>query len=224
MKKIILLSVAAIVVLGLVMAGPALLDLYRLQNYIEKSSTADVTDGGPWPRLTDACAGCHGFNGHSQDQRYPSLARQSSEYVAAQLRNFASGQRANPTMGPLAMTLSEVEIKQLSEYFARQPMVGNSTVNVDPGSLEKGRQLVATRSCAACHGDQLMGRGQFPRLAGQGYDYLVEQLDAFAAGTRSEATGAMKAISAAASPDERKAIAAYLASVASSPSVSPNGK
>lgn len=214
MKKVVI-GVLSAAVLLLVLLGRDLLDLVRLMDYIEKSTAASLANGGPWPQLSETCLGCHGFDGSSQDQRYPSLAGQPAAYTAAQLRSFASGQRASQTMGPLAMTLSAEEIEQLSAYYAKQPIQENRSFEPAPALREKGQQLVASRGCAACHGEGLMGRDLNPRLAGQGYDYLVAQLDAFAAGTRSEATGTMKQLAAGASPEERQAMATYLASLAS---------
>ena len=49
--------------------------------------------------------------------------------------------------------------------------------------------------------------------AGQGHDYLLKQLEAFAAGTRTEATGTMQRVAAALSPKDREAVAQYLASL-----------
>ncbi len=211
MKKLILfISLAAIAGL-LVVFGPGFLGLYRLQNYIAASDDAYRADGGPWPHLTDVCIGCHGVKGTSLDQGYPSLAGQPASYVATQLRNFAGGHRANPTMEPLAMTLSDPEIKSLSDYYSKQLAVKNEFFEPDPGLRSKGEKLVIEGSCAACHGAKLMGHDQFPRLAGQGYDYILKQLDAFAGDARIEATGAMKGIAVAMSPEDRKAIATYLA-------------
>jgi cytochrome c553 len=58
-----------------------------------------------------------------------------------------------------------------------------------------------------------MGHDQFPRLAGQGYDYLMAQFRAFASDARTEPTGMMKSISTRTSPADLKAIANYLASL-----------
>lgn len=212
MKKFILFTLAAIVVL-LVVLGPDLLNLYRLQRFVDTSSAAAQADGGPWPSPTDVCTGCHGAQGSTQSQGYPSLAAQPAPYLAAQLRNFAYGQRANPNMGPLSMTLSEAEIKSLSEHFSREPAAENNSFQPDPALREKGRQLVAAGGCAGCHGEHLMGHDQFPRLAGQAHDYLLAQFDEFAADKRSEPSGTMKRIALAASPQDREALASYLASL-----------
>ncbi|MCO4893151.1 c-type cytochrome [Cupriavidus sp. WGtm5] len=215
MKKRILLGAAGAIVAGLLAwFGPDLLGLYRLDRYISASAAAYETNNGPWPHVTDACIACHGVRGNSAHQGYPSLAGQPAPYLAAQLHKFASGERPEPIMGPLAMTMSETEINNLADHFARQPAVDNRTFTPDAVLREKGRQLVAQGNCAACHGGQLMGREQFPRLAGQGYDYLLAQFDAFANGARSDPTGMMKRIATAASAQDRKAMATYLASLA----------
>ncbi|NUO85020.1 MAG: c-type cytochrome [Cupriavidus sp.] len=215
MKKRILLGTAGAIVAGLLAwLGPDLLGLYRLDRYISASAAAYETNSGPWPHVTDACIACHGVRGNSMHQGYPSLASQPAPYVAAQLHKFASAERHNPTMGPLAMTMSETEINHLADHFARQPAVANRTFTPDAVLRERGRQLVASGNCIACHGGQLMGRDQFPRLAGQGYDYLLAQFDAFADGARSDPTGMMKRIAMAASAQDRKAMASYLASLA----------
>jgi cytochrome c553 len=211
MKKFVWLGVCAIIVLLLVILGPAFLDLYRLQSFITASSKADAAEGGPWPRLTDECTLCHGVRGNAQHQAYPRLAGQPAAYLAAQLHNFASGARAAPNMVPLAMTLSDADIQLLSSYFEKQTADANSSFTPDPRMREKGKTLVATLGCAACHGEKLGGHDQYPRLAGQGYDYLSEQLAAYATGTRSEPTGVMKSLTVPLSMEDRKAIATYLA-------------
>ncbi|MCO5397536.1 c-type cytochrome [Ralstonia soli] len=213
MKKLILAGVAAVVAVLLVVFGPDLLALYRLDRYIDASAAAYQADGGPWPHVTDVCFGCHGDKGNSLHQGYPSLAGQPAAYLQTQLHNFASGARSNPNMGPLAMTMGDAQIKDLAGYFSRATPVANHYFKPDPQLRVKGLQLVEAGNCAACHGAQLMGHDQFPRLAGQGYDYILAQFDAFAAGTRSEPTGMMKRIAESASPEDRKAMANYLASL-----------
>ena len=213
MKKTVLLAVASLFVLLLVMFGPGLLGLYCLQHYVSASAESYQADGGDWPHLTDVCMGCHGVSGNSLHQGYPSLAGQPALYVAAQLHAFASGQRSNPTMNSLAMTMNAAQIKLLSDYYARQSPEENRYFHADPQLRLKGEQLVKSGTCAACHGARLMGQAQFPRLAGQGYDYLIAQLNAFAAGARSESTGTMKRVAEAMTSEERKAVAAYLASL-----------
>lgn len=214
MKKLILLGVAAVLAILVALYGRDVLGLYRLQSYISDSTNAYEADGGPWPHLTDTCLNCHGAKGSSLNQRYPSLAGQPVTYLATQLQHFANGQRTYPNMGPLAMTLTAQEIDLLANYYARQQARENSSFQADPALRNKGKQLVAAGGCIACHGEHLMGHEQFPRLAGQGVDYLIAQFDAFASGKRSEPSGVMKAITSTLSPDDRRAVAHYLAALA----------
>ncbi|MFG6202984.1 c-type cytochrome [Pseudomonas retamae] len=217
MKKIIALGVIAVIAVLVAVFGRDLLDLYRLQTYITTSTEAYQAERGNWPHLTDACTGCHGSHGNSLNPTYPSLAGQPAAYLSAQLRNFASGQRLAPHMGPLAMTLSPDEIDLLAKFYARQSVGADAAVSPDEGLKGQGKQLVQTRGCTACHGAQLMGHDAFPRLASQGQDYLLAQLNAFASGKRIEPTGAMQAMAAALSAQERQAIAAYLAALVPQP-------
>jgi len=212
MKKLSV-GAAVVVVLIVVVLGPAFLDISRLQHYIITADQTYQADGGPWPHVTDVCIGCHGAEGAAQHQGYPSLAGQPEAYLAAQLHNFASGQRSNPNMGPLAMTLSDAEIRVLALYFGKKAATGNRWFEPDVALRRKGEELTQTGSCSACHGAKLMGHNQYPRLAAQGYDYLVEQLDAYAAGTRTDSTGMMNRLTSVVAADDRRAIATYLASL-----------
>ena len=66
-------------------------------------------------------------------------------------------------------------------------------------------------ACSACHGAQGEGRpdAAYPRLAGLDSQYLVEQLNAFADGSRDNET--MPPIAKALTPDERQAVAKFYA-------------
>jgi cytochrome c553 len=87
---------------------------------------------------------------------------------------------------------------------------------------EKGNAKGAT-PCVTCHGKDGAGMpgGIFPRVAGQRADYLEKQLADFADGRRDNAL--MKPIVAALDPAERRAAAAYFASL-SSPSAATADK
>lgn len=221
MKKKFLLVLAAIMVLAAVVYGPELLDLYRLDRHVQSSAQAYEQDRGVWPQVSDACVGCHGVRGNSLNQHYPSLAGQPSAYLAGQLRSFASGQRVSSVMNAITRSLTEKQIVALADYFSRQPASDNRYFSADAALLESGQPLAGTGACAACHGEGLLGRDQAPRLAGLGYDYLLKQLEGFATGTRRDPTQAMNALAASWSPDQRKAIASFLASQPVSPTAKP---
>lgn len=64
------------------------------------------------------CAACHGAAGVSPMGLYPNLAQQKEQYLAKQLNDFRSGARKDPTMNAMAGGLTDVEIANLSAYYA----------------------------------------------------------------------------------------------------------
>ena len=68
-----------------------------------------------------ACAGCHSPNGAGIPAQYPRLASQHADYVAAQLKAFRTGDRANDPlemMQSIAVRLSDKDIAALAEYIS----------------------------------------------------------------------------------------------------------
>ena len=77
--------------------------------------------GGNAQTGVPACAGCHGPTGAGIPAQYPRVAGQYSEYVAAQLRAFKDGGRANDPNGMMrgvAGRMNEREIRAVAEYAA----------------------------------------------------------------------------------------------------------
>ncbi|NRB42400.1 MAG: cytochrome c [Pseudomonadales bacterium] len=64
------------------------------------------------------CAACHGATGISNIPIYPNLAGQKSAYLAKQLKDFKAGNRQAPVMSSMAMTLSDLDIENVSAYFS----------------------------------------------------------------------------------------------------------
>jgi cytochrome c553 len=204
-NRIWIVAGGVVVLMAAAVVGPEM----RFQRAIVDEAKAYEANGGSWPQLSDACVVCHGQNGDSVNQKYADLAGQPAAYIAGQLHAFADGRRSSPFMAPLALSLADADIRHLSEYFARQA-VSNNVFQPDATLRARGESL--SKGCTACHGDRLMGDKTNPRLAGQGYDYLLTQMDAYAANTRADATGAMNALAAALSQDDRRAVATYMAS------------
>ncbi len=212
MKKLVFTTLAVTLVLAAILCGPDLLGAYRLQQYMSASDQAYVANGGPWPQLSDGCVACHGTNGNSVNQLYPALAGQRPEYLAAQLRDFATGQRVHPIMNAVARSLTQKDIAWLADHFARQGAIGNSYFKPDDRLRQRGAQIVSAGGCTGCHGEGLMGKDRFPRVAGQSNDYLLRQLNAFADSTRRDPANIMNQLASSWSPDDRAAIATFLAS------------
>jgi cytochrome c553 len=89
---------------------------------------------------------------------------------------------------------------------------------VPPGSLAKGETVAqgnngAMRSCASCHGADLRGRDDAPRIAGRGAYYLIRQLADMKYGRRTgKALGRMREIIGRLSDADILNVAAYMAS------------
>ena len=58
-----------------------------------------------------SCEVCHGEYGASTQQQYPILAGQEFYYLYVQLKDFKSGLRNDPIMGPLASALDKDQMK-----------------------------------------------------------------------------------------------------------------
>ena len=92
---------------------------------------------------------------------------------------------------------------------------------VPVGTIEKGKRLVGsggagkTINCTICHGDDLKGLGDVPRIAGLHPIYIGRQLYAFQGNEYSGTSAAlMKKVVAKLADDDILAISAYVASLA----------
>ena len=77
--------------------------------------------GGSAAQGIPACEGCHGPAGAGIPAQYPRLAGQYSDYLAAQLKAFRDGVRANDPNGMMrgvAAHLTDRNIRALAEYAA----------------------------------------------------------------------------------------------------------
>jgi cytochrome c553 len=95
------------------------------------------------------------------------------------------------------------------------------TAYVPVGSIDKGRSLAEsggegkTLPCAGCHGSDLKGTGDVPRLAGVHPIYIARQLYRFRDGTRNGAQAApMRPAAERLSDDDIVNLSAYLGSLA----------
>ena len=77
---------------------------------------ADVAAGAA--KAKEICSACHGVDGNSTDVNNPRLAGQHADYLAKALRDYKSGKRKNPLMGPQALSLSKQDMKDLAKYYS----------------------------------------------------------------------------------------------------------
>ena len=129
------------------------------------------------------CQGCHGEDGNSTDELIPKLAGQYEQYISKQLRNYQAGVRSHQIMNAMAAAISDVELADISAYFASQSkMKGNGSTPNEQGKniFLKGNISQMVMACVNCHG--VSGKGltpetpMFPVIGGQHKAYLLKQL------------------------------------------------
>ena len=144
-------------------------------------------------RFAAVCASCHGANGRSDMAGTPVLAGQPSLYAITQLFLFREGRRSNEAMTAVAKTLSDDDMRGFADYIGTLPPVPPPAPATPPDAarMAKGRALSEQHRCVFCHGANLDGGQQVPRIAGQKEDYLQASLRGFKSGSRAAYTQAM---------------------------------
>ncbi|MFO1296687.1 MAG: c-type cytochrome [Rubrivivax sp.] len=153
-------------------------------------------------RFAELCASCHGPRGTSEMPLVPHLGGQPSFYAITQLFLFREGRRNDHplagAMAAIAKGMSDADLRGFSEFIATLPPPAaptaagaNSAGARDAARFERGRALAFQHHCTGCHGTDLAGGRQVPRIGGQREDYLLIALKGFRAGVRLGYTNAM---------------------------------
>ncbi len=128
---------------------------------------------------------------------------------------------------PIAGRIIEMPENEEQAETYRNPHSG-FVAYVPPGSIKKGKDLVTTGGariinnefirgkatpCITCHGEDLMGVGDSPPIAGRSPSYMVRQIWDIQQGTRNgEPAQLMRLAISNLTPDDLVAAAAYVAS------------
>jgi cytochrome c553 len=180
-----------------------------LAGTVVDAGAQDIAQG---QEKSKVCAPCHGADGNSVSGAFPSLASQTARYIYLELKDFKEGRRNDPVMSPMATPLSRDDMLDLAEYFSAQTFRA-SPYEADPAKVALGEAKVKETLCTMCHLGGFMGQNEIPRVAGQQHDYIVKQLLAFKARTRTNDGGNMTSVAQTLSPEDIEAIAQYLASL-----------
>lgn len=156
----------------------------------------------------ETCAACHGDDGNSKLEKIPSLAGQPEFFVLNQLVLMRENVRQVEQMMPFVKELKDEEIQALAQHYAGlKPTPPEETA--DPALVKQGAALAQRLRCASCHGDNMEGREQMPRLARQRIDYMFDAMKAFRDNKRSGADTAMTAVIVGTSDQDLLALAHY---------------
>ncbi len=182
-------------------------------------STSAVAIGDPeaGQAKSTACIACHGADGNSMMGEWPKLAGQHAGYLAKQLREFRSGERANAIMRGMAAGLSDEDINDLAAFYASQPLQFGEA---DPDLVAQGEAIYrggdsvrGVPACSGCHGPAGRGNapGNFPWLSGQHAEYTATQMHAFRTMERhNDINGMMRGSATNISDEQIEAVASFI--------------
>ncbi len=161
---------------------------------------------------SQACAACHGADGNSASGMFPNLAGQTWRYLYVQLKDFKEGRRSNPLMSPMAASLSREDMINIANFYAAQPLKP-SAFKADEGKVKLGKAKADETLCTMCHLGGFLGQNEIPRVAGQQYDYIVQQLKDFKARNRTNDAGNMTSVGQTLSEADIENLGHYLTSL-----------
>jgi len=165
---------------------------------------AAVEDGKERGQL---CVRCHGEDGNSKRDYIPNLASQNALYLFTQFEHFADGTRKDYVMSKLAGNLSGNDRIAIAIYFSQnevKPRKQPVESNIDGEKLYRSM-------CFACHGHEGHGNQQYPRIAGQPYEYLEKTLMKFLHKDPERQNSPMSAVIQNLNEQQLKDVAAYVA-------------
>lgn len=193
-----------------------------------QSTIASSSNGNPirGELISRRCEVCHGPEGFSSNAATPNLAGLDNEYVWKQLEDFRSGKRKSPIMQKIASALTSRDSADLAAYFSLLPTMPDAQFSPsfpqqakDPAAIQTAEELLSVGDphrgippCQACHGPLDYIRAA-PSLASQNSDYVLHQLDAFAASERANDINVpMRTIASQLQESERQAVAEFYGS------------
>jgi len=124
------------------------------------------------------CVTCHGEHGVTLQATFPILSGQHFYYLYVQLKDFKSGLRKNPVMGPIAANLAKSQMKLLAKYFSEQSWP-KTAFRPDSATAARGETATGAGQCVQCHLGGYEGDSRIPRLAGQHPEYLLKTMSDF---------------------------------------------
>jgi len=139
------------------------------------------------------CLACHGATGVSKMEGVPSLGGMPRNYVLVQLILFRENRRVAAPMNALMAGLSDDDLQATADLVAQlpPPVPEAQTTDANDTVTQQGQALAIKYHCLSCHGSDLAGHGQIPRIAGQREEYLLKSLTGYKNNTRAAYQPAM---------------------------------
>ena len=184
-------TTGAIVAIAALMLWPALVSAQEGKRAANPDHGAVIAAQGA--ASIPACAQCHGFSGASDSSgAFPKIGGQSAQYLEKQMHDYASSERANAIMSPIAKALSADDIAAVVAYYAKNGAHFPPLATADAATVDTGGKLARTGepatnifACNNCHGPDGAGvPPAIPYLAGQYAQYIVSELQMWKRGLR----------------------------------------
>jgi cytochrome c553 len=195
MRDVAIFAAALTTLAVLIAASPALAQGKAAQGKAaqEKAAQGKATTSNYADRFASECATCHGPGGKSETPGTPILAGQHSYYAVTQLFLFREGRRSNEAMSVVAKTLKDDDLRGFSDFIGTLPPLppASPAAPLDSARMSRGQALAQQHKCLFCHGPDLSGGQQVPRIAGQREEYLRDSLQGYRTGKRIGYTPAM---------------------------------
>lgn len=173
---------------------------------LTKASAQDIEAG---KAKAQVCAACHGADGNAPAPIFPNLAGQTWRYLYIQLKDFKEGKRVNALMTPMVEALSRQDMINIANFYAAQP-VKPSPFKADEAKVKLGKAKADETLCTMCHLGAFAGQNEVPKVAGQQYDYIVQQLRDFKARKRTNDAGSMTSVAQTLSDTDIENLAHYI--------------
>jgi cytochrome c553 len=166
------------------------------------------------------CLACHGESGRSETQEVPSLGGQPAPYLLIQLYLFREQQRVSSArkddqmiqvMSELTKGFTDDDLRNFSDFLAKLPAPKPPSDNRDVARMQQASALITQNRCNSCHGLDLAGRDNIPRIADQREDYLVKTLRDYKSNVRRGYDAAMAEVLATVSDQQILDLAYYIA-------------
>jgi cytochrome c553 len=174
--------------------------------------TADAQNIEAGSVKAQACAACHGADGNAVAGIFPNLAGQTWRYNYVQLKEYKEGRRVNEVMSPMAASLSKEDMVDIANYFASLPL-RPSTFKTDETKVKLGMAKANENLCSMCHLGGFSGQNEIPRVAGQQYEYFVQQMKDFKAKKRTNDGGNIASVSKNLSEEDIENLRHYISSL-----------
>lgn len=187
-----------------------------------------VKQGNPQKggNLAETCKACHGERGEGTPAEtvdgetipgVPGLAGQLATYTFKQLRDYANGDREDPSMTGIAKSISEQDAADIAAWYATLAFPVHEGKHQED-NLDSAKKLAQDGDgkrilppCFVCHGAE--GKGEkmdIPSLSGQQADYFEKTLLAYKKGERhNDIYSRMRLIAKQLSDDEIKQLSIY---------------